>query len=68
MNRLAKEEDFNVDYSPEAKEKLLEDIRQFDKKLSLDRDKFNFDKRKHQDNVRLKEKQINKSSSKAQSK
>lgn len=48
------------EYSQEAKDKLLEQIRQFDEKLKLDRDKFNFDKRKHEDDVELKRKALNK--------
>jgi hypothetical protein len=32
------------DYSQEAKDKLLEEIRQFDARLKLDREKFEFDK------------------------
>ena len=48
------------EYSQEAKDKLLEQMRQFDEKLKLDRDKFNFDKRKHEDDVELKRKALNK--------
>lgn len=48
------------EYSQEAKDKLMEQIRQFDEKLKLDRDKFNFDKRKHEDDVELKRKALNK--------
>ena len=48
------------EYSQEAKDKLLEQMRQFDEKLKLDRDKFNFDKKKHEDDVELKRKALNK--------
>jgi hypothetical protein len=48
----------NPEYSPEAKEKLLESMRQFDAKLQLERDKFNFDKKKHEDDIAVKKQQI----------
>lgn len=48
----------NPDYSPEAKEKLLESMRQFDAKMKLERDRLAFDERKHKDDVSLKQKQI----------
>lgn len=50
----------DVDYSPEAKASLEEKIREFNAKLSLDKDKFEFDKKKHADEVALRNKQINK--------
>lgn len=48
------------EYSQEAKDKLMQQIKEFDAKLKLDRDKFNFDKRKHKDDVELKRKALNK--------
>lgn len=48
------------EYSQEAKDKLMQQIKEFDAKLKLDRDKFNFDKRKHEDDVELKRKALNK--------
>lgn len=61
MGQYANEETSeDVDYSPEAKEELAEKIRQFNEKMTLERDKFNYDKVKHQDDVKLKIKQINK--------
>ena len=61
MGQYANEETSeDVEYSPEAKEELIEKIRQFNEKLSLERDKFNFEKVKHKDDVVLKNKQINK--------
>lgn len=69
MNNLASTEEFDdVDYSPEAKEKLLEQIRQFDEKLSLDKEKLDLEKKKHKDDVVLREKQINKAAAKTQNK
>ena len=50
------------EYSQEAKDKLAEQIRQFNEKMKLDRDKFNFDKESKKEELRLKEKQINKKS------
>ena len=50
------------EYSQEAKDKLAESIREFDAKIALERDKFKLEKKKEADDVRLKEKQINKSS------
>ena len=44
------------DYSPEAKEKLLQQMREFDARLQLDREKLNFEKQKHKDNIELKDK------------
>lgn len=48
------------EYSEEAKANLMEKIRQFDEKLKLDRERLSFDKDKFKEDVRLKEKQINK--------
>ena len=48
------------EYSQEAKDKLAESMRQFDARLKLDRDRLELDKKKAADDVRLKEKAINK--------
>ena len=37
----------------------MEKIREFDEKMKLDREKFAFDKRKHEDDVSLKSRAIN---------
>ena len=47
------------EFSEEAKANLLEKMRQFDKRLELDREKLQFDKDKAKTDARLKEKQIN---------
>ena len=46
------------EYSQEAKEKLMESMRQFDQRLSLDKEKLAFEERKHRDDVELKRQQI----------
>lgn len=51
--------------SEEAREKLREQIRQFDARLELDRDRLNFDKEKAKTDAELKRKQINKPTSKS---
>jgi hypothetical protein len=51
-------------YSQEAKDKLMEQMREFDAKLQLDKERLAFDKSKAQTDARLKEKQINKKPSK----
>lgn len=48
------------EYSQEAKDKLAEQIREFDARLKLDRERLAFDKDKAKTDARLKEKQINK--------
>jgi len=48
------------EYSQEAKDKLMEQMREFESRLKLDRDRLNFDKQKAATDARLKEKQINK--------
>lgn len=50
------------EYSPEAKDKLLEQIREFDARLKLDRERLNFDKDKAEVDARLKREQIHKKS------
>ena len=47
-------------YSQEAKDKLAESIRQFDKRLELDREKLNLDKHKVELDNSIKNKQLNK--------
>ncbi len=49
------------EFSEESRAKLLESMRQFDKRLQLDRDRLNFDKDKARVDAELKSKQINKS-------
>ena len=48
------------EYSQEAKDKLAEQIREFDMRLKLDKERLEFDKSKAKEDARLKEKQINK--------
>jgi hypothetical protein len=48
------------EYSQEAKDKLAEQIREFDARLKLDKERLEFDKSKAKEDARLKEKQINK--------
>lgn len=53
------------EYSQEAKDKLMESMRQFDARLKLDRERLEFDKNKAKTDARLKEKQIDKTSQQA---
>lgn len=53
-----------VDYSPEAKAKLEEQIREFDRRIQLDRERLEFDKSKAKVDASLKERQIAKQSRK----
>ena len=53
---------------PIKKEELLEKIRQFDNKLLLEKEKLVLDKQKHQDDVMLRNKQINKQAVRSASK
>lgn len=48
------------EYSQEAKDKLMQQMKEFDAKIKLERDKFEFDKQAKKEELRLKEKQINK--------
>ena len=48
------------EFSEEAKAKLMENMRQFDERLKLDRDRLAFDKSKAKTDAELKRKQINK--------
>ena len=50
----------DTEYSQESKDRLMEQIREFDERLKLDREKLEFDKDKARSDARLKEKQINK--------
>ena len=52
------------EYSQEAKDKLAEQIREFDARLALDRERLSFDKEKAKTDAELKRKQINKKPSK----
>lgn len=47
-------------YSQEAKDKLAESMRQFDKRLQLDREKLQLDKKKAEQDYEIKKKQANK--------
>ena len=47
-------------FSEEAKANLKEKMREFDEKIKLDREKFNHEKETSKEELRLKEKQINK--------
>ena len=44
------------EYSQEAKDKLMESIRQFDERIKLDRERLEFDKDKARSDAKLKEK------------
>lgn len=48
------------EYSQEAKDKLFEQIREFDARLQLDKERLALDKNKAATDARLKEKSINK--------
>lgn len=56
------------EYSQEAKDRLMEQMREFDARLSLDRDKFEFEKHKAKVDAQLKEKQIAKQKASANKK
>ena len=56
------------EFSEGARAKLLENIRQFDEKIKLDRERLNFDREKAKTDARLKEKQINKQTIKSNNK
>ena len=53
------------EYSQEAKDKLMESIRQFDERIKLDRERLEFDKDKARSDAKLIEKQINKTTQKS---
>lgn len=46
------------EYSQEAKDKLLESMRQFDEKMRLEREKLSFDEKKHKEDLAVKKQQI----------
>jgi hypothetical protein len=48
------------EYSQEAKDRLLEQIREFDERLKLDKERLELDKDKARTDAKLREKQINK--------
>lgn len=48
------------EFSEESKANLREKIREFDEKLKLEKEKLNFDKKKHEDEISLKKKALNK--------
>lgn len=50
----------DTEYSQESKDKLMEQIREFDEKIKLDKERLEFDKDKARSDAKLKEKQINK--------
>ena len=52
------------EFSEEAKANLKEKIREFDERLKLDREKLNFEKKRNDAEIKLKEKQLNIKSSK----
>lgn len=65
MNKYAGEETIDdIEVDPQAKADLQEKIREFDEKLKLDRERLNLEKEKVKESNRLKQMQINKSSSK----
>ena len=47
-------------FSEEARANLLEKMRQFDQKMKLNREKLELDKYKSREDIRLKEKSLNK--------
>ena len=50
------------EYSQKDKDSLMQKTKEFNEKMKLDRDKFNFDKKKHEDDVTLKKQALNKKS------
>ena len=60
INAQSKETGEEETFNEESKAKLLEQIREFDQRLKLDRDRLSFDKEKAKIDASLKEKQINK--------
>lgn len=61
MNKYANEEsEDDYSYSREAKEALLEKIREFNEKLSLDKDRLDLDKKKLAINEQLEREKLNK--------
>ena len=60
INAQSKETGEEETFNEESKAKLLEQIRECDQRLKLDRDRLSFDKEKAKIDASLKEKQINK--------
>ena len=60
INAQSKETGEEETFNEESKAKLMEQIREFDQRLKLDRDRLSFDKEKAKIDASLKEKQINK--------
>ena len=58
MMQNADDDGINPEYTSEAKEKLMETMRQFDQKMQLERERFAFEKQQHQDNIAVKKQQI----------
>ena len=59
INASSKKEDDGIvepEYSQEAKDKLMQQMKEFDAKLKLDREKFEFEKVKHSEDNALKDK------------
>ena len=63
-NKSGEDDSIKPEYSQEAKDKLMESIRQFNERIKLDRERLEFDKDKARSDAKLKEKQINKTSNK----
>ena len=59
-NKNIEEDIPEPEYSQEAKDKLMEQIREFDQRLKLDRERLEFDKDKARIDASLKRQQINK--------
>lgn len=53
-DRLALMND-DTNYSQEAKDRLMQQMKEFDEKMKLDRDKFEFEKKKHDEDNALKD-------------
>lgn len=60
MSKMGNETPEQPEYSQESKDKLAEQIREFDARLALDKERLNFDKDKARVDAELKRKQINK--------
>lgn len=62
INAQSKQQDDGIiePEDPTQKQELLEKIRQFNENLKLNRDKLNLERQKHEDDVKLKEKALNK--------
>lgn len=63
-NRMTVEDELNDgiepdDYSQEAKDKLMEQMREFDARLKLDRERLEFDKQKSKEDLAIKRTKAN---------